>query len=94
MVSETYNWGSWQNLSRWQIQNMKKNMKKVPIIQEKSKKQHQKDEIDAEISFLENLNKLQDITWNRNWNNNNEGNWKEKSRRKKLLYKVKKIFKS
>jgi len=33
-------------------------MKKVPILQERSKKQHQKDEIDAEISFLENITKI------------------------------------
>lgn len=45
-------------MSRQQIQTMKKNMRKVPIIQEKSKLQHQKDAIDAEIKFLDSLQKI------------------------------------
>ena len=58
MTWELLGWWGWQHMSWQQIQNMKRNMKKVPIIQEKSKAQHQKDSIDAEIKFLDSLEKL------------------------------------
>lgn len=58
MTWELLGWWGVQRMSRQQIQTMKRNMKKVPMIQEKSKAQHQKDAIDAEIKFLDSLEKI------------------------------------
>jgi len=48
-VSGAYKWGGYiQNLSPQEIKKMKKNMKKVPIIQSKSDRYHLKEEQEAE----------------------------------------------
>ncbi len=52
-----YRWGTYkQKLSPQEIKKMKKNMKKVPIIQSKSDRYHLKEEQEAE-KILENIDK-------------------------------------
>lgn len=73
----------WQTqLSQREIQEMKKNMQKVPIIQAKSNEFHQKEALKAEIEFEEaqkNIKNTEEIIIT-------ENHEKEKlSRRKKII---------
>ena len=60
MTNEVFSWNNWSlYLSRSYIKKMKKNMRKVPIIQEKSEIYHKMEKTEAE-KILEKVNE-QDI---------------------------------
>jgi len=59
MVELYAKWGGSQRSSYKEIQEMKKNMQKVPTIQKKSAKYHQKEQQDAE-KILDMVDEVQD----------------------------------
>ena len=86
-------WRRW--LPPSEIQKMKKNMKKVPIIQEKSEKYHLTEEEEAERIIKERLANHEMI--NDKWEMSNVGFWmlnEKRSRWEKAINRIKKIFKS
>ena len=90
MINEVF-W--WQNgtlsLSKTHIKNMKRNMRKVPIIQIKSDLYHKKEDIDAEKI----ISKIEDTPGNLKVDNSLVKNtWNEGTRIEKILWIIKDLF--
>lgn len=61
MTDSMFGYKGWwrpKPLTRWEIEQMKKTMKKVPIIKAKSDEYHKKEEKQADDEFEKKLNSL------------------------------------
>ncbi len=91
-MQETLKWWWAYYISKREVEKMKKNMKKVPIIQKKSELYHKNQNKEAELFInyeLENYN-IQENDWLIQKDNNK--NWNNKSWLKKLIYSIKNLF--
>lgn len=71
----SYRWGTYkQHISRKEIENMKKNMKKVPVIQLKTEIYHNKEIHEAE-KILENISSLKTETIASDKQSPNKNTW-------------------
>ncbi len=91
-MQETLKWWWAYYISRREIEKMKKNMKKVPIIQKKSELYHKNQNKEADL-FIDNELEISNIIlWDelikKNISNKTNNIWL----RKKLIYKVKNLF--
>lgn len=91
-MQETLKWWWAYYISRREIEKMKKNMKKVPIIQKKSELYHKNQNKEADL-FIENeLERSNIIAWDmlikKNISNKTNNVWL----RNNLIYKLKNLF--
>ena len=92
MVNESFSWQSSNlHLSRDYVKNMKKNMRKVPIIQIKSDLYHSKEKIEAE-NILDKVDDLSHETIENTWNESTNKEYKI-SFWSKIVKKIKNLLK-
>ena len=91
-MNEIYKWWWQYRLSKREIETMKKNMKKVPIIQKKSDIYHQNQDIQAQLFIENSLSKVDQYESKIDIIKQNNIHWKNKILRKikYLLLKIKK----
>lgn len=91
-MEETLRWGWSYHASKREIERMRKNMKKVPIIQEKAEIYHQYQDKEAEL-FIDNslINTKEDSVHTEITENSNETQ-KKIWLRKRLIYKIKSLL--
>lgn len=90
MINESFSWWSGSlYISKSHIKNMKKNMRKVPIIQIKSDIYHKKEDVEAEniISSIDKESTTSIVIDVNNRNKTENTSWFEK-----LIIKLKNLF--
>ncbi len=91
-MEESLRWGWTYYVSKREIEKMRKNMKKVPIIQKKSELYHKNQDQEAEL-FIDDSLKNTIISDNVIWVDNNMGNnWHNKWLRNHLISKIKNLL--
>lgn len=84
-----YGWDNKKRISGREIENMKKNMKKVPIIQKKSQEYHILQEIEADEFIKNNINVLDNVKIENKYEQKNNLDILSK-----IIKKIKNLFKN
>lgn len=91
-MEESLRWGWSYYVSKREIEKMRKNMKKVPIIQKKSELYHKNQDQEAEL-FIDDSLKNAIIIDNKVWGDNNiENYWNNAWLRNNIISKIKNLL--
>lgn len=92
-MQETLRWWWAYYISKREIEKMKKNMKKVPIIQEKSELYHKNQNNEAELFIDHELKKSSNIQESNVFiQKDNNKDWTSKQWLKKFIHNIKTLF--